>query len=127
MGLKKVIAKMKSENKRVHVLDIGTGTGLLSMMAVHAGADRVTACEAFQPMIRVAKKCIEENGMGDRIEIVEKRSTDIVVGAGADMDERANVLVTEVFDTELIGNLRRTESSDTLRFTLLIVSSFEYN
>lgn len=83
------------------MLDIGTGTGLLSMMAVHAGADRVTACEAFKPMINVAKKCIKENGMKDKIEIIEKRSTDIVVGV--DMDQKANVLVTEVFDTELIG------------------------
>jgi ribosomal protein L11 methylase PrmA len=28
-----------------HVLDIGTGTGLLSMMAVECGADSVVACE----------------------------------------------------------------------------------
>ncbi len=52
-GLKKVIKKLKSENKRVHVLDIGTGTGLLAMMAVRCGADKVTACEAFKPMIQV--------------------------------------------------------------------------
>lgn len=71
------------------------------MMAVHCGADKVTACEAFDPMIRVAKDCIADNGMKDMITIIEKRSTDIVVGV--DMDERANVLITEVFDTELIG------------------------
>ena len=39
--------------------------------------------------------------MKDKIEIIEKRSTDIVLGV--DMMEKANVLVTEVFDTELIG------------------------
>ena len=27
------------------MLDIGTGTGLLSMMAAHCGADSVVACE----------------------------------------------------------------------------------
>lgn len=96
-----MIKKLKSENKVVNVLDIGTGTGLLSMMAVYCGADTVTACEAFKPMVTVAKKCIESNGMKDRIKIVEKRSTELVVGV--DMAERANVLVTEVFDTELIG------------------------
>lgn len=96
-----MIGKLKSENKRVNVLDIGTGTGLLAMMAVRCGADTVTACEAFEPMIAVAKKCIAANGMADRIKIVPKRSTDVVVGV--DMDQRANVLVTEVFDTELIG------------------------
>ncbi|CAF0727754.1 unnamed protein product [Brachionus calyciflorus] len=100
-GLKKVIKKLKSENKVVNVLDIGTGTGLLSMMAVMCGADTVTACEGFKPMVAVAKKCIEANGMKDKIKIIEKRSTEVVVGV--DMDRRANVLVTEVFDTELIG------------------------
>lgn len=92
---------MKSEGRRVHVLDIGTGTGLLAMMAARCGADEVTACEAFQPMIEVARKCMAANGMSDRIRLIEKRSTDILVGV--DMPERANVLVTEVFDTELIG------------------------
>ncbi len=99
--MKKVIGKLKSEGKRVNVLDIGTGTGLLSMMAVRCGADTVTACEAFKPMVSVAEKCIEANGMKGRIKIIPKRSTEIIMGE--DMLERANVLVTEVFDTELIG------------------------
>lgn len=71
------------------------------MMAVRCGADTVTACEAFKPMVTVAKKCIESNGMKDKINLVEKRSTDVVIGV--DMKQKANVLVTEVFDTELIG------------------------
>lgn len=92
---------MKSEGRRVHVLDIGTGTGLLAMMAARCGAEQVTACEAFQPMIDVAKRCMKANGLRDQINLIEKRSTEIQVGV--DMTERANVLVTEVFDTELIG------------------------
>ena len=71
------------------------------MMAVMCGADTVTACEAFKPMVKVAKKCIEANGMKNKIKLIEKRSTDIVIGI--DMEQKANVLVTEVFDTELIG------------------------
>jgi protein arginine N-methyltransferase 7 len=100
-GLKKVIGNLKAQNKPVRVLDIGTGTGLLSMMAVRCGADKVTACEAFKPMAEIAKKCLAANGMKDKVQVVEKRSTDIEIGS--DMTERANVLVTEVFDTELIG------------------------
>ena len=34
---------------------------------------------------------------------MRKRSTELEVGPGLDMPHRANILVTEVFDTELIG------------------------
>lgn len=83
------------------MLDIGTGSGLLSMMAVQLGADTVTACEAFRPMANTAEKIFRANGMADKITLIKRRSTDIVVGQN--MDRRANILVTEVFDTELIG------------------------
>ena len=32
---------------QARVLDIGTGTGLLSMMAAKSGADVITACEVI--------------------------------------------------------------------------------
>lgn len=50
-ALKKEIAKLHKANKKVHVLDIGTGTGLLAMMAAKCGADSVYACEVYNPFI----------------------------------------------------------------------------
>lgn len=35
----------REQGQPVHVLDIGTGTGLLSMMAAQIGADSITAIE----------------------------------------------------------------------------------
>ena len=102
-ALAKAIAARRERNLPVNVLDIGTGTGLLSMMAARLGADTVYACEAFAPMAECAKKIIAENGFADKIHIIPKRSTEIKVGKDGDMPERANILVTEVFDTELIG------------------------
>ena len=44
----KAVRKLKgSGDKKIHMLDIGTGTGLLAMMAVRSGADGATACEVI--------------------------------------------------------------------------------
>lgn len=99
-ALKKAIDKVHARGELAHVLDIGTGTGILSMMAVRYGADTVTAIEAFRPMADCAEQIIESNGMADAITVIKKRSTEL---RESDLRQRANVLVTEVFDTELIG------------------------
>ncbi|XP_031640693.1 protein arginine N-methyltransferase 7 [Contarinia nasturtii] len=99
-ALKKAIDKMHECNLPANVLDIGTGTGLLSMMAVKCGADSVIACEAFRPMADCAEQIMEANGMAGQIQLIKKRSTSIFE---EDLPQRANILVTEVFDTELIG------------------------
>lgn len=54
-------------------------------------------------MAECAAGIIKANGFAERIKLVSKRSTNMTVGAGCDMERRANILVTEVFDTELIG------------------------
>jgi protein arginine N-methyltransferase 7 len=54
-------------------------------------------------MAKCARKVIRENGLEDVIQVIPKRSTSMTVGTGGDMEHRANILVTEVFDTELIG------------------------
>eukprot|EP01147_Barroeca_monosierra_P008531 gene8531-978_t len=85
------------------VLDIGTGTGLLAMMAARAGACNVYACEVFSPMCMVAGTCIRENGLDKSITIIPKRSTEISIGPDGDMPSRASVIIMEIFDSELIG------------------------
>lgn len=54
-------------------------------------------------MANCAEKVIRDNGFADQIKLVRKRSTYVTVGPGQDMAQKANILVTEVFDTELIG------------------------
>ncbi|KAF7995961.1 hypothetical protein HCN44_007928 [Aphidius gifuensis] len=103
VALKQAIEKVHSKGKKANVLDIGTGTGLLSMMAAKSGADSVTACEAFTPMAECAFEIIQKNGFESKVKLVQKRSTEMTVGENGDMKTRANILITEVFDTELIG------------------------
>ncbi|XP_054287792.1 protein arginine N-methyltransferase 7-like [Macrosteles quadrilineatus] len=104
-AIEMAIDQLHKEGKEAHVLDIGTGTGLLAMMAARCGADTIHACEAFEPISKCAERVIEENGLSDRITVIHKRSTDLTVRdeQKGDLPRRCNVLVTEVFDTELIG------------------------
>ncbi|XP_047371347.1 protein arginine N-methyltransferase 7 isoform X2 [Vespa velutina] len=103
IALEAAIKNKHDAGQEANVLDIGTGTGLLSMMAAKCGADSITACEAFSPMAMCAVTIIKENGFADKIKLIHKRSTEMTVGKNGDMPKRANILVTEVFDTELIG------------------------
>ncbi|KAK3799169.1 hypothetical protein RRG08_051443 [Elysia crispata] len=99
-AIRQAIKLLRDRNKEIKVLDIGTGTGLLSMMAAESGADTVTACEAFTPMAKCARKVLDANGFGNKVKLIPKRSTNVTLD---DMKEKANLLVTELFDTELIG------------------------
>ncbi|XP_006860390.1 PREDICTED: protein arginine N-methyltransferase 7 [Chrysochloris asiatica] len=102
-GIRAAVSRVKERGQKAVVLDIGTGTGLLSMMAVTAGADFCYAIEVFKPMAEAAVKIVEKNGFSDKIKIINKHSTEVTVGPDGDMPCRANILITELFDTELIG------------------------
>lgn len=102
-GIRAAVSRVKDKGQKALVLDIGTGTGLLSMMAVTAGADFCYAIEVFKPMAEAAVKIVEKNGFSDKIKVINKHSTEVTVGPDGDLPYRANILVTELFDTELIG------------------------
>ncbi|KAJ7003396.1 protein arginine N-methyltransferase 1.6 [Populus alba x Populus x berolinensis] len=98
----------KTITKPCHVLDIGAGTGLLSMMAARAMGTcddskkgMVTACESYLPMVKLMRKVLNLNGMGKNVKIFNKRSDELQVGV--DIPSRADVLVSEILDSELLG------------------------
>jgi Ribosomal protein L11 methyltransferase (PrmA) len=83
------------------VLDIGSGTGLLAMMAARAGAKKTITCEMVAPLAELARETIKRNGLADRIVTLDKKSTALVVGN--QMTCKANLLVTETVDCGLLG------------------------
>jgi len=82
------------------VLDIGTGAGLLALMAARAGATKVTTCEAVSVIADRARQIVVANGLADRIAVVPMKSTALSVPGM--LAERAEVMVTETFASGLI-------------------------
>ncbi|MBI3556572.1 MAG: 50S ribosomal protein L11 methyltransferase [Deltaproteobacteria bacterium] len=83
------------------VLEIGTGSGLLAMIAARQGATKVITCEAIGVIARKATEIVKQNGLAGKIQVINKKSTELAVGK--DLAERADVLVAEIFDNGLIG------------------------
>lgn len=75
------------------VLDVGTGTGILSFLCLQAGAKRVHAVDR-SPVIRWAQELAESNGFSDRIVFHPKDSREV------EIDEKVDVIVSE-----LIGHM----------------------
>lgn len=82
------------------VLEIGTGTGLLAMMAARAGATVVT-CEADAAIASAARDVIAGNGYSDRVTVVNKHSTDL--DPTRDMGGLADILVSEIVSNDLLS------------------------
>ncbi len=71
------------------VLDIGTGAGILALLACRAGAARVYAVEAGG-VIAVAREAAAANGFADRIRFIQAESTAV------DLPERVDGIVSDI-------------------------------
>lgn len=82
------------------VLDIGAGTGLLSMMAARAGAGQVVACEMNPAVADAAAAIVALNGLADRVRIISRHSS--LIDAEADLGGPVDVLVSEIVANGLL-------------------------
>ena len=108
------------------VLEIGTGSGLLAMLAARLGAKRVVAIEASPHMAALARRNVKANQLEDTITILEALSTEldaddirkalnistrreVSISAQTSGDTKPftsdlpDVLVSELFGTLLLG------------------------
>jgi len=77
------------------VLDVGCGTGVLSIFAARAGARRVYAVEA-SGMASVAQEVMEKNGVAGVVSVLNCRVEDLV------LPEEVDILVSEWMGTALV-------------------------
>jgi tetratricopeptide (TPR) repeat protein/precorrin-6B methylase 2 len=100
------------------VLDIGTGSGLLAMMAARAGAKQVVACEAHPLIAETAREIVAKNNYAGRIAVLAQRSTELDPArdmGGPDGNRLADLVVAEVLDAGLIGEGMLPTSRDALK------------
>lgn len=70
------------------VIDVGAGTGILSILAAKAGARRVIAVE-YSDMANLASELIKHNGLENQIEVFHGNAHKL------HLDEKADVIISE--------------------------------
>eukprot|EP01041_Mallomonas_annulata_P004625 gene4625-9185_t len=90
---------------RIHpggtVLDIGGGSGLLSIYAALAGASHVYCIEMSVSLAHIALQCIRAHGLEKKITVISKYSTDVQIPT--DIPAAVDIVVTELVDSGLLG------------------------
>ncbi|KAK3923299.1 Protein arginine N-methyltransferase 9 [Frankliniella fusca] len=83
------------------VLDVGSGTGLLSMFAAREGAKKIWACESNKFIFKMAQSILAANNVSQQIHLINKHSNSISIPL--DIPEKVSMIITEVFDAGLVG------------------------
>ena len=84
----------------MRVLEIGTGTGVLAMMAARAGAAEVITCEIDPAIARAAADTIAANGYADRVRVLAR---DALAVTAADLGGPMDLLVSETISNDVLG------------------------
>ncbi|MHA2380501.1 MAG: 50S ribosomal protein L11 methyltransferase [Candidatus Thorarchaeota archaeon] len=79
-----------------YVVDMGSGTGVLALMAAKAGARRVTALEVNTESVEYAKRAANENQLNDIVEFKNLHFADFIP------DERADVVICEMLSAIML-------------------------
>lgn len=82
------------------VLEIGAGSGLLSMMAAQLGAKWVVAVEGSAEMAALARSNISTNNLQKQITVLNMLSTELT---SKHLPATPDILVSEIFGTLLLG------------------------
>jgi hypothetical protein len=82
------------------VVEVGAGTGILSLFAAAAGAARVHAVEIDPVLARSLRDTVRANGLSDVIEVIEGDALE------ADLPSGADVVIGELVETGLLDEMQ---------------------
>lgn len=84
------------------VLDLGSGSGIMALLAIRAGAERVFSVEVGPYLSRISRQVFDDSGYGARITTVraDARKLDLSIV------EKPDVVICEMITTALIGEMQ---------------------
>jgi type II protein arginine methyltransferase len=83
------------------VLDIGSGSGLLAMMAARAGAAHVHTCEMLPQLAATAREIIAANDLSDRITVHSCHSGKL--DRQRDLGGGVDLIINEILSHDVVG------------------------
>ena len=95
-AIEKCLSLIPASLRHLPVLDIGCGTGLLSLMAAECEPSlRVHACEESELMASIAKECFKLNNCSDKISLKTCNSSQL--------QQKYSLIFCEIFDASFFG------------------------
>ncbi len=92
------------------VVDMGTGTGILAMLAAKAGASKVYAVEIDRNNIKTLRNTFKQNGFENVIEVIEGSILEV------SLPQKVDVVIGEMIATALIEELQVLAMNHILKF-----------
>lgn len=84
----------------MRVLDVGSGSGLLAMMAARAGAASVVSCERNLAIAEVAQDIVARNGFADRVTVLHRDS--LALDVDADLGGPVDLVISEIIGKDVV-------------------------
>ena len=110
---------IQNQHRKPKVLDVGAGTGMLSIFAAQAGAIQVVGLEANKLRAKIAQKNIQQQGFHKQIQIINCKSTEFQCKESFDM------VISEILGTSATNEDMNEYLADLL--ARKVVQKFENN
>lgn len=102
LSFKRAVQHWIRKEGKVDVMDIGSGTGILSMYAANVASVRsIHAIECSPIMCQISTEVFKANVRGKFVSLVAKHSMDLKVGE--DVPSKASLIVSETLDSGIFG------------------------